>query len=198
MSFSHCCLIVHIVTRHILTLETLLYVPSERIALSRLPVQKGIHLKTYEINPKCGMLCQCYPYKGYMKNLIIVGISDDKEESWSELEHKVQYMFTSKLGLEGKIEMERVQRMGQHQERGRPRKIMVNLLRLKDKQRILSSAKKLKGTNIFINEDFSGAVLQRRKELWPKVKAARERGDNAILRYDKLVILPKVQQRKDS
>jgi len=131
------------------------------------------------------------------KNLVIDGIMDDKEESWSGLEQKVQHMFSNKLGLDGKIEIERVQRMGQYQEGGRPRRIMVNLLRLKDKQCILSSTKKLKGTNIYINEDFSGAVLQRRKELWPKLKAARAQGEKAILRYDKLVILPREVKIRD-
>ncbi|GAA6080007.1 uncharacterized protein LOC124389821 isoform X1 [Tachysurus ichikawai] len=118
------------------------------------------------------------------KNLAIDGITDDKEESWSGLEQKVQHMFSNNLGLDGKIETERVQRIGQYQEGGRPRRVMVNLLRLKDKLRILSSAKKLKGTNIYINEDFSGAVLQRRRELWPKLKAARAQGEKAILRSD--------------
>lgn len=128
------------------------------------------------------------------KNFVIDGVMDDKEESWSGLEQKIQQMFSTNLGLDGKIETERVQRMGQYQEGGRPRRIMVNLLRLKDKQRILSSAKKLKGTNIYINEDFSGAVLQRIKELWPKLKAASAQGKKAILRYDKLVILPREER----
>ncbi len=47
----------------------------------------------------------------------------------------------------------------------------------------MSSAKKLKGTNIFINEDFSEA-LQLRKELLPKLRAARDRGERAILKYE--------------
>lgn len=83
------------------------------------------------------------------KNIIIDGIPDVGGEKWNELQLKVQHMFSSNLELDcTKIEMERVQRIGQYQEGGRPRKIMVNLLRLKDKPHILSSVKKLKGTNI--------------------------------------------------
>ncbi|KAG1940185.1 hypothetical protein F2P79_016902 [Pimephales promelas] len=81
-------------------------------------------------------------------NILIDGIADKKGENWCESEKK---------------------------ERGRPRKILVKLLRIKDRELILSSAKKLKGTKIYINEDFSEAVQLRRKELWPKMKAARER-----------------------
>lgn len=51
---------------------------------------------------------------------------------------------------------------------GEGQKIMVNLLRLKDKQHILSSVKKQKGTSIYMNEDISGTVQQRRKELREK------------------------------
>lgn len=56
---------------------------------------------------------------------------------------------------------------GTNMKGGRPRKIVVKLLRIKDRELNLSSAKKLKGTKIYINEDFSEAVQLRRKELWP-------------------------------
>ncbi len=53
----------------------------------------------------------------------------------------------------------------------------------------MSSAKKLRGTHIiFINEDFSEALQLRRKELLPKLRAAHDRGERAILKYDKLII----------
>ena len=48
--------------------------------------------------------------------------------------------------------------------------------------------KKLKGSRIFINEDYPDAVRQKRRELLPQMKAARERGDFAVLRYDKLIV----------
>ena len=95
-------------------------------------------------------------------------------------------MFSSDLGLDStKMDIERAQRIGQFQEGVRLRKVYVKLLRIKDRDSILSSANKLKGTKIYINEGFSEAVQLRRKELWPKLKAARERGDKANLKYDK-------------
>ena len=51
-------------------------------------------------------------------------------------------------------------------------KNVVKLWWFKDRQSICSSAKKLKGTNVYINEDFSEAVELRRKELLLKMKAA--------------------------
>ena len=43
----------------------------------------------------------------------------------------------------------------------RPRPVVVKFLRHKDKLGVLSKAKALKGTNIFINEDFPEAVRLR-------------------------------------
>lgn len=128
-------------------------------------------------------------------NILIDGIADEKGENWSDSEKKVRQMLSKDLGLDGtNMDIERAQRIGQYQEGGRPRKIIVKRLRIKDREWILSSAKKLKGTKSYINEDFSEAVQLRRKELWPKLKAARERGDKASLKYDKLVITPRAGQ----
>jgi hypothetical protein len=53
-------------------------------------------------------------------------------------------------------------------------------LRFKDKMAVLERAKYLRGTKIFINEEFSEAVRQSWKELIPAMKAA-------YIRYDKLI-----------
>lgn len=130
-------------------------------------------------------------------NLLIDGIAEEKGETVSGLEIKIQQVLSENLGLDGtKIEIERAYRMGQFQEGRKQRKIVVKFLRFKDRQRILFSAKKLKGTNIYINEDFSDVVQQRRRELLPKLKAAREKGERASLRYDKLIIWPAIGQRE--
>lgn len=113
-------------------------------------------------------------------NLLIDGIAEEKGETISGLEMKIQQMLLNNLGLDSStIEMERVHRIGQFHEGRKPRKIVVKLLRFKDRQRILFSTKKLKGTNIYINEDFSDLVQQRRRELLPKLKEAREKGERA-------------------
>ncbi len=51
---------------------------------------------------------------------------------------------------------------------------------------------------MYINEDFSDAVQLKRKELLPKLKVARERGDKVSLKYDKLVIMPSGGQTQSS
>ncbi|KAI8483400.1 hypothetical protein Bbelb_388630 [Branchiostoma belcheri] len=84
------------------------------------------------------------------------------------------------------IEIEQAHRNGKPGEQPRP--IVVKFLRYKDKQNILRQAKMLKGTQIFINEDFSDKIRQKRKDLQPALRAARERGQVAYIRFDKLII----------
>ena len=74
-----------------------------------------------------------------------------------------------------------------------PRTIVCRILNYKDKVKILRNAKKLKGKNIFINEDFCQATLDHRKELWKEVKRLREEGKIAYLQYRSIVV-----RRKDN
>ena len=95
------------------------------------------------------------------------------------------------------VEIERAHRTGKlltSEDVKRPRPMVVKLLRHKDKQTILSKAKILKGTSIYINEDYSDAVRQKRKELVPEMKAARARGDIAYLKYDRLIVHSRREQ----
>lgn len=133
--------------------------------------------------------------EGFSKrnNILIDGIKEPGKESLSECEDNVRKLFTEKLQLDHvKIELDRVHRAGKFVSGNsdKPRPILVRFLRLKDKLAVLDRAKKLKGTGIFINEDFPEAVRQKRKELLPAMKAARERGDIAYLKYDKLIVHP--------
>ena len=70
-----------------------------------------------------------------------------------------------------------------------PRTIICCLLNFKDKQNILKNCRKLKGTNIFVNEDFSREKLEHRKDLWKEVKHLREGEDKiAYLNYRWIVV----------
>lgn len=98
------------------------------------------------------------------------------------------------------IEIERAHCIGRPTADGagkRPRSLIVKLFIHKDKQEILSKASTLKGTNIYMNEDFSDSVRQKRKELMPQMKAARARGERAYLKYDRLIVRPKREQHSN-
>ena len=70
----------------------------------------------------------------------------------------------------------------------------MKLLRFKDKTKIFQNANKLKGQNIFINNDFSKATLELRKDLMVEVKRLRELGKIAYLNYTTIVSREKVEE----
>ena len=81
-----------------------------------------------------------------------------------------------------------IKKKGNSENPGKPRTIVCCFLNYKDKTNILKNAKKLKGKNIFINEDFSHETMELRKELWEKVKKHREEGKIAYLHYRTIVV----------
>ena len=85
-------------------------------------------------------------------NIRIDIIKEHNKESWEECERRVPSILKEPLDIEN-VETERVHRGGR-KSRSRQRTIVCKLLRFKDKQKILRKAKLLKGTNIFINEDY--------------------------------------------
>ena len=103
-------------------------------------------------------------------NLIIDGILESENEKWPDTEQKVLQLFGEKLDLDPtKIEIERAHRTGKAtnnvQSNGhgssalgrrldKPRPIVVKFLRFKDRERVMWNANKLRGSKIFINEDY--------------------------------------------
>ena len=68
------------------------------------------------------------------------------------------------------------------------RTIVAKFPSLKEKQKVLSDTRKVKDTNININEDYSKETLKIRNENWKTVKELRKNGTHAILVYDKIKI----------
>lgn len=98
-------------------------------------------------------------------NLLFFGIEDKKEEEWAAAEQKVIAFCSEKLELTTtSSQFERVHRLGKFTE-GKNRPIIAKLTFYKDKEQILSCARKLKGTTYSIGEDFSPATRQARRKL---------------------------------
>ena len=95
-------------------------------------------------------------------------------------------MIQEKLEIED-VNVERAHRVG-NTNSTLPRTIIAKFSSFKGKQIVLSAAKKLKGQNIYINEDFSKEAMNIRKEKWKSVKLLRSQGKYAILVYDKIVV----------
>ena len=97
-------------------------------------------------------------------NLRIDGVTEKKGETWEQCEEEIQNIFKEKLGIKN-INIERAHRSKGKTSSNKPRTIVCKLLSYKQKKEVLKNAKKLKGSNIFINEDFCFETMQRRKEL---------------------------------
>ena len=70
----------------------------------------------------------------------------------------------------------------------RPRAIVAKFLKFGDRDLVLRSAPKLKGSNIFVNEDLCEASLEKRKIQLPALQEARRNGKIAYFRHTKLIV----------
>ena len=80
------------------------------------------------------------------------GLKEYDGENEIELEKRVKDLVKKKLHIDDDIEMDRIHRTGAKRE-NHPRTVIFRVLRYKDKMKILKEGRKLKGTNIWINED---------------------------------------------
>ena len=111
-------------------------------------------------------------------NLHIDGITEKENKTWDDCEQEVQSLIKDKLGIAENIVTERAHRIKKKENSknpGKHRTIICQFLNYNDKTNILKNAKKLKGKNIFINEDFSQETMELRNELWEKVKNVRRK-----------------------
>ena len=130
-------------------------------------------------------------------NLRVDGLKEIDNETWEKTEEILQQMIRDVLELEG-INIERAHRVGnKSNEKNAPRTIVAKFSSYKDKQAILSVAKKLKGKDIYINEDYSKETLEIRKENWQTVKRLRSQGTYAYLVYDRIVTKGKFRKQQN-
>nr|XP_047132488.1 uncharacterized protein LOC124811210 [Hydra vulgaris] len=118
-------------------------------------------------------------------NLRVEGVKEDDNESWLESE-KLKKLFDEYLGIKD-VKIERAHRADKEDIK-KHRTIVVKLLDFKDKEAILKNSSKLKGKNIFINEDFCAETNRIRKDLREKMKIERQLGKFAYISYDKLIV----------
>ena len=122
-------------------------------------------------------------------NLRVDGLKEIDNETWEKTEEILQQMIRDVLELEG-INIERAHRVGnKSNERNARRMIVAKFSSYKDKQTNLSVAKKLKGKDLYINEDYSKETLEIRRENWQTVKRLRSQGAYAYLAYDRIVTI---------
>lgn len=131
-------------------------------------------------------------------NLCFDGIPENVNETWQDTEGKLKEILSTKLELEmDSCAIERAHRVGQMRS-SKPRTIVAKFSNYKTRNAVLNLKKQLKGTSIFIREDYSDKVQAKRRELIPRMIEARNNGMVAFLRYDKLITHPRSSRSAES
>ena len=136
-------------------------------------------------------------------NIIVRGIPEktDGRESWEDCEQALRESLVTKLGMAreraDKMPIKRAHRL--HKSAGRPagtaRDVIVNLSYWKDKDTILSCARRLKLEHMFFLEDFSDSVKTARAKLKDLLGKARQLELKSYLSYDKLLVMDAENRR---
>ena len=111
-------------------------------------------------------------------NIIIDGIPERKDENEEVLLRDVNNLVSNKLDIEMDIDV--CHRLGNKNiSSNRPRPTIVRLASHSQRDKCLKSSHKLKGTNIFINEDVSKTTHEIRKSKLDLLKEKRRQGFKA-------------------
>lgn len=131
------------------------------------------------------------------KNIIIRGVEDKENESRDETT-KVSAQIVQKLGvtINKEVDIDEAKRIGKYKADGQ-RPIVLKLTTGTKKAEILRNSKGLKGSKIWLDEDYTKEVQEERKILIPQLKEAREKGNKAQLKYNKLIINNVIYESKD-
>ena len=125
-------------------------------------------------------------------NLIFYNVPEERQESSATTE-TLQYTFLERnVNMEeeiNEIPIERAHRLGKPvREDKKPRPIIAKFSFHKDKERILSNARALAGSNYGISQDFPREIVEIRKGLIKAMKETKKEGHDTKLVYDKLYI----------
>ena len=121
-------------------------------------------------------------------NLIIDGINESHDEEISALIEKVRKVFTLlKLENPENIKLERCHRINRFMKQG-PKPVIVRFNSYYDRDQCWKKRSNLKGSNIWVNEDFSLDITKFRITAWPIVKATKAAGHKCVVKGDWIII----------
>ncbi|GBP38171.1 hypothetical protein EVAR_80457_1 [Eumeta japonica] len=130
------------------------------------------------------------------KNVVFFGI-EELESSYDTLEKNMLEWIEQHFSVElSYSDLQEVKRLGKKGDRPRP--VVVTFLTLGIKIKIFKQKRGLRDTNYYMKEDCPKHVLEKRNQLQEQLKAEREKGNTAFLKYDKLVVHKQTSKRKFS
>lgn len=119
-------------------------------------------------------------------NLIFYGLAKESDESFANCETRLNDLFTDRLELpiSDTVSFDRIHRLGDKPDAP----LIACCTHYRHKVQILKAKNKLKGTNIFIGEDFSQGVRTIRKKLTEIMKVMKGEGKKVSMVYDHLIV----------
>ena len=127
------------------------------------------------------------------RNIRIDGVTEDNKETWEKTQFKVEKLIKEKMAIEN-INVEFAHRINNKNNiKSMPRTIIARLGHDMDRIATMKNSHKLKGSNVFINEDLSEYTLNKRKEKLTELKSARANGKIAFFDKDKLIIKDRIR-----
>ena len=128
------------------------------------------------------------------KNIRVDGIMEENNENWQQTQVKVQKVIEQKINV-ATVKVDYAHRLKNRNDQRGPRTIIAQLTHATDRDIILKNSHKLKGTNIYINEDLSDITMKKRKEKLQEMKDARNLGKIAYFVRDKLVVRDRLPEK---
>ena len=117
-------------------------------------------------------------------NLIFDGIAETEGEN---TEDALKTFIATEMEVTDEISFHRVHRIGKPV-RGKSRPIVAKFVNFKDRENVRKAGPNLAGKDYSVNEQFPKEIADRRKALYPHLKAARSNGKKATIVKDKLFI----------
>lgn len=123
-------------------------------------------------------------------------MNEKSGETWEETTSSVSKLLEDKLQLPA-IDLERAHRVGQVRP-SQPRAVVVRFEKFQDREAVLRSARKLKGTGTYINEDLCPASQEIKKSQFPLMKQARQEGKVAYFKHTRLIIKERIPYERST
>ena len=112
-------------------------------------------------------------------NLLVSGVPEKRFERDIDCRRKCLNLFRNTMGIDTtNMWIVRCHRVGRYSKNQKyPRKIVIRFHYYGDRDLVWANRRLLHGTNYFLDEDFPGEIVKRRKQLWSAYQAARKHPD---------------------
>ena len=119
-------------------------------------------------------------------NLRMEGMPEKETENYEQTQAQIETLLSNKMNIA--VKLESANRVGKKNNSRSPRPIIARFATFTERQKCMKSSAKLKGTNIYINEDLSKETAQRRMAKMDELREKRNQGFLAYFIGDRLVV----------